>query len=677
MRSHLLFKRLGIMALAAVAWSPAARAAGKEQSLTLTSPDRKTQVHLETRDVLRFSVKRNGADVLSPSEIGLVLMDGRVLGSNPKIRSVDRTSVDKTFASVFYAKRKKIRDRYNQISLLLDNGLGVDIRAYDDGVAYRLKTNLQGTIRIRNETVGLNFPGQPTAYLPIADCTTSAKKGADCFHSGFEETYSALPLATAPVDRNAILPLLVDPGKGGPKVLLTESDLDDYPGMWVRPTGGGKAGLTGVFAGHPSQKKIIGARFKTEAVSARADYIASTRGTRTYPWRVLVIADRDTVLPETDIVYRLGGETPKQDWSWLRPGKSQSEWLWDNILYDVPFKAGYNNETYRYYIDFAKRFNIGYLFFDAGWSEVVDLFKLTPSIDVKALIGEARDKGLGTVLWTSHLALQNQLIPALDQFAEWGVKGVMVDFLERDDQEMVNFMKRVLEETAKRHMFVNFHGVFKPTGIERRHPNAVTREGVVAFEYNKWSDRVTPEYEVTVPFIRGVAGPLDYEPGAMRNAAKGFFKVMDAQPMSQGTRMHQASMYILYDSPYSKMGGNVSDYLREPEFTAMMASIPGLWKETRVLEAKLAASLLVLRESDDGSFWLGGMTGASPLKTTVKLDFLPRGKTYQVDLYEDGANAERFGSDWRKTIRQVRAGDVLQIDMATGGGVVGHLFPTN
>lgn len=337
------------------------------------------------------------------------------------------------------------------------------------------------------------------------------------------------PLRAFAPDKTAFVPVLVQGGPRTATVVFTEADLDDYPGMWVRAPRAvilapGVTGLSGVFAGYPLEEKVVGTKWPQMAVARRAPHIAVTRGTRSFPWRVAVIATNDAALAETGVIYRLGGETPAGDWSWLQPGKSQSEWLWDNILYGVPFKAGYNTETYRHYIDFNARFGLGYVFFDAGWSDVTDTFKLTTAIDVPALIGEARGKGLGTVLWTSSLALNRQMVPAFERFSEWGIKGVMVDFMDRDDQVTVNFYRRVAEEATRRKMIVSYHGAFKPTGLERRFPNAVTRESLVAFEYNKWTEKVTPEYEVTLPFIRGVAGPMDYEPGQMRNAQKDAFR---------------------------------------------------------------------------------------------------------------------------------------------------------
>jgi len=389
----------------------------------------------------------------------------------------------------------------------------------------------------------------------------------------------------------------------------------------------------------------------------------------------ILVADDDAALPASDVVHRLGGETMPGDWSWLRPGKSQSEWLWDNMLYGVDFESGLNTPTYRHYIDFAARFGLGYLFFDAGWSKVEDPTSITPGLDVPRLVREARDRDLGVVLWTSALAVGRRMDTVMDHLQRLGATGIMVDFMDRDDQPAVRFYRAVVEAAAKRRLIVDFHGAYKPTGLERRWPNAVTREGLIAFEYDKWSDVLTPEYEVTIPFVRGVAGPMDYEPGSMRNAQRESFRAIDRAPMSQGTRMHQAAMFVVYESPYAKMGGNVSDYEREPEFTRFLAGIPTLWKDSRVLDARIADYILIMRQAQDGACWMAAMTDWTPRELRVPLTFLPRG-SFLADAWQDGPNARRYGADWQHVQRTVTATDAITIRMAPGGGYVMRLRPS-
>jgi alpha-glucosidase len=632
----------------------------------LRSPDGLTVVTVDLAEAVRFSVTRRGRAVLLPSAIGLEIESGPVLGRAARSRRVQRASADLRLPVPVPVRRRTVIDRHQELTIELRDGLSLVFRAWDDAVAYRLRTALDGEIRVRSEGAGFHFPDGAVGWLPIADC--SRRKGQDCFHTSFEEVYSVRPLRELGTQKQAFLPVLVEV-PGGPRVVLTESDLDDYPGMWVTGSPDGTASLRGIFPAYPLEEAVMGEAFPQAIVTKRAPYIAVTQGRRSFPWRVFAIADRDAQLAETDVVWRLGGETATGDWSWIRGGKSQSEWLWDNILYDVPFRAGYNTETYRHYIGFAERFRSGYLFFDAGWSKVTDVFDLTQAIDVPGLVAEARSRGVSVVLWTSSLALSRQLDAALDRFRDWGISGIMVDFMDRDDQPMVAFYRRVAEASAKRRLFVDFHGAFKPTGLERRFPNALTREGLVASEWNKWTDILSPEYEVALPFIRGMAGPMDYEPGHMRNAQKDAFRVLGSQPMAQGTRLHQAAMYVVYESPWAKMGGNVSDYLREPEFTAFLASIPTLWEQTRVLDGVVGDFVVTERVAADGDVWVGAMTDWTARELPLDLAFLGPGR-WEAEVHEDGPNADRYGADWRRETRDVTASDRLSIRMAPGGGWV-------
>jgi alpha-glucosidase len=625
-------------------------------------------VTVELADAVRWSVVRRGRAVLSPSTIGLELEGGAVLGRAPAARRVRRGAADLRLPVPVPVRRRTVVDRHRELEIELRDGLSLEFRAWDEAVAYRLRTAIDGEVRVRSEEAFFRFPEGAVGWLPIADC--SKRAGQDCFHSSYEEVYTVGPLRDLGPERRAFLPVLVAL-PGGPKVVLTESDLDEYPGMWVTGAGDGTTALRAIFPAYPLEETVMGDAFPQAIVAKRAPFIARVSGRRRFPWRVLAIGERDAQLAETDVVWRLGGETAPGDWSWIRGGKSQSEWLWDNILYDVPFRSGYNTETYRYYLTFAERFRTGYLFFDAGWSKVTDVLDVTKSMDVPGLVAEARAKGIGVVLWTSALALSRQMETALDRFRDWGVSGIQVDFMDRDDQAMVGFYRRVAEEAARRHLFVDFHGAFKPTGLERRFPNTVTREAIVASEYDKWSDVLTPEYEVSLPFIRGMAGPMDYEPGHMRNAQKDAFRILGSLPETQGTRMHQAAMYVVYESPLAKMGGNVSDYLREPAFTELLASVPTQWEETRVLDGAVGDFVVTQRVAGNGDVWVGAMTDWTAREVPLDLGFLGSGR-WTLDAFEDGPNADRYGADWRRDRRGVDAADRLAIRMAPGGGWLGR-----
>lgn len=670
-------------ALALACGGPAHGARGTPSAaLELTSPDGRTRVTLHPGANLTWSVQRDGRELLRPAPLGLIVAGRAPLGEAARVDKVTRRQADTWIEAPLYARRARVRDRYRELAVRLRDGLGAIVRAYDDAVAYRLTIELPGTVEILHERVALRPAGNPTAYLGLEDCTprprttagpdgSGAAGAPDCFHSSYERPYTILPLdqLSARGDRMAYLPILLD--TGATKLLFSEADLRDYPGLWLRAAPDDPGRLDGTFARYPLDEVITG-KYPTPRVTRRAGYIARTAGTRTLPWRVVALADHDRDLPAHDVVFRLGGESPRAPFDWVLPGKSTSEWLYNNELYGIPFQAGYNTETYEHYIDFARSFGLQYLFFDAGWSDYRDLSKRTPAIDLPALIQKARASGLRVVLWSTAVALRGKVAAELERLAALGAEGVMVDFLERDDQVMVNFYEELVREAARLRMIVNIHGAFKPTGLERRFPNAVTREALAAFEYNKWEDFITPEHHVLLPFIRGVVGPMDYEPGAMRNAARGKFRAMGSHPMSQGTRMQQAALLVVYDCLYAKLGGNVSDYRQEPEFTRFLASIPTLWRETKVIDARAGKYLVMARQSPGGDWWLAAMTDWEPRELDVPLDFLGPGR-FAAELRADGPNAHAFAHDHVVSRREVTGVERLRVTLAPGGGFVARL----
>ena len=409
------------------------------------------------------------------------------------------------------------------------------MRAYDDGVAYRFVTRLPGEITVRDEDVTLGFEGDHLLYFPEEASLQSHQ----------EREYKRLRISEVGPTRFASLPALVAI-EGGPKVAITESDLFDYPGMDVK-SGPEVHSLQGLFPAYPRQVRLEGDR--DELVVEREPYIARTRGTREFPWRVLVVAERDETLLDSDIVFRLASESRIADTSWIKPGKVAWDWWNANNVYGVPFRAGINTDTYKHYIDFAAEHGIPYVILDEGWYKLGDLTAVVPEIDMPAVAAHAKQRNVGLVMWVIWKTLDQQLQPALDQFARWGVKGIKVDFMQREDQWMVNFYERVAREAAARHLLVDFHGAYKPTGLYRTWPNVVTSEGVLGLEQSKWGTAASPDNAVTFPFMRMLAGPVDYTPGAMQNATKADFRPIFNRPMSQGTRAHQLAMYVVFESP--------------------------------------------------------------------------------------------------------------------------------
>lgn len=638
------------------------------QTYQVISPDGRLQVTVETGGrQLSYSVALRSQPVMERCLLGLELVNGARWGQSARVLREQRQVINTVIEVPIPYKRRQIQDQAHELQLTFQGGYAVIFRAYNDGLAYRFRALHRDSLVIRHEEVLFNFAAPRKAWLPLKDCTLPSDR--DCFHTSFEEVYRELPLDSVPADQQAFLPALVELS-GGIKVLMTEADLISYPGLWLK--GAGPNALRGFFAGYPLKEEVRGDVFTQKVVTTRADYIARTAGSRDFPWRVLVVTDDDRQLVSTDMVYKLARPLQLPSSGWLIPGKAQSEWCIDNNLFGVDFKAGYNTATYKYYIDYAAHFGLEYVNFDAGWSAIDDLFAFTNAMDLRWLWRYAREKGVNIFLWTCAETLERQMPAVLDSMQAWGAKGIMVDFMDRDDQVMVDFYERVAREAAQRQLFVDFHGAYKPTGMERAYPHLMTREGVVAFEWNKWSTILTTEYEVTVPFIRMVAGPLDYEPGNLRNAQPADFRPIGPRPYSQGTRVHQMAMFVVYESAYAKIVANPAEAYREPEVTRFMARTPTVWQEMGVLQARVGDYVLLWRQSLSGEYYLAALNDQTARELDADLSFLPPGN-YQLEYYADGLNADRYAEDYRTGSQTITSGDKIAIRLAPGGGFVGRI----
>ena len=638
------------------------------QTYVLKAPTADVEAIVRAEGPLALEVRLAGRTVLSASDLGLEVAGRLDPDRMPGVTKTTRRAVNDTILPVAPLKRSRVPDRFTELRLELGPSLAFTVRAYDDGVAYRFETAYRDSLTITNERATFRFAPSDSVYAQLAACRQ--EKELDCFHTSYEENYRYVPVRALPADSLAFLPVLIKTAAGF--ALLTESDLWDYPGLWLQGRRG-EPTLASRFAAYPLAEGVFGGEFRQRMVTKRADYIARTAGTRTFPWRVLMLATDAVKIIENDLVYRLARPQVLEDASWIRPGKSTEEWITSRLLYGVNFASGLNTPTYRYIIDFAADFGLPYVMFDAGWSDPEDPFKRNPDIDLPALIAYAREKGVGIILWNLAMGLDRQLDAALDQYQRWGVKGIMVDFMDRDDQKMVRFYERIARETARRRMFVNFHGAFKPTGMERAYPNLLTREAVLGHEFNMWSERVTPDHALTVPFVRMPAGPLDWEGGSMHNATQKTFRAVFERPMNQGTRTQQLAQYVVYESPLQYLGGSASDYRAEPEFARILARIPTTWDETRALDGRVGDYLVLARRS--GRDWyVAAMTDWTPRQLEVTLDFLPRG-AYDATIVADGANADKYAADHVIRTTRVNSGEKLPVRLAPGGGFVARLRP--
>ncbi len=636
-------------------------------SFTLSSPDGKISTDISTDGGLNYSVSYDGTTVITPSSIGITLADGTEIGPSAKLSGAKRRSVDETIKSPFY-RADELTDRYNELSFNIDRNWGIVFRAYNDGIAYRFVMKGKKPVTVTDETAILRFPSDASVAVPYV-AGTSCDSYEPQFFNSFENRYTVTTLSGIDNRRLMFLPLVVEP-VDGVKVLVTESALIDYPGMYLSRQSDANE-LTAVFAPYPKDVEQGGWNNLQGVVKSHENYIAKIDSPRALPWRITVIAPDDVTLAATNLSYLLGEPSRIDDISWIKPGKVAWEW-WNNWNLDgVDFKTGVNNDTYKAYIDFAAANGIEYVILDEGWAvnKKADLMQIVPEIDLKELADYGAERNVGLILWAGYLAFDRNMEEQCKYFSDLGIKGFKIDFMNRDDQPMTEFYRRAAETAARYNLVIDFHGAYKPAGFNRTYPNVLNFEGVHGLETMKWSadtvDQV--EYDVMIPFIRQAAGPMDYTQGAMRNASKGNYYPCNSEPMSQGTRCRQLALYVVLDSPLNMLCDSPSNYTREPECTDFIASIPTVWDETVILDGKMGDYIVTARRSGD-TWYIGGLTDWTPRDIEVDLSFLPQGKTFDADVFADGVNAHRKGIDYKRTHSKVDASSRMKLHLAPGGG---------
>lgn len=623
-----------------------------QQKYQLYSPDHKIEVTLSVSDSVYYSLNVDQKVVMSPSAIAL-----DVEGKNKwKVVKTSRLEHNKVLHPVVWQKSREVSEIYNLIRLDFNNGLSLEWKAFDNGVSWRWVSKLKGDFLVRSETAKFNFKGSGKAWYPQEEQ----------FFSHNEREYKNYSLDQLDDKKLASLPALFQ--VGDVKLLLTESDLFNYAGMWLRGTG--KGGVRGVFPAYPKVKEITSDR--DEQVKQREDYLAKAKAGQNFPWRVIMVAREDKDILVNQMPYLLG--RPSQgDFSWVKPGKVQWDWWHYNNVYEVDFKAGINNDTYKYYIDVASKYGIEYVLLDEGWCDTRDLMKQSPGIDVAELAAYAKSKNVDLLLWSSWLVLDKQLDMALDQFQKWGIKGIKVDFMQRDDQDMVNYYEKVALAAAKRKLLVDFHGAYKPTGWLRTYPNIMTSEGVLGNEISKFAGSITPSHTATLPFTRMAAGPMDFTPGGMRNVHKKEWSAVPAEPMTLGTRCNQMAMYVIYESPLQMLCDIPTHYLKEPQSMEFIKAVPAVWAQTVALNGKIGEYVTMARQAANGDWYIGSMTDWTERHFELSLSFLPEGE-YQMQVWKDGVNANKNAKDFKMETLKVNRNSPLHLKLASGGGYVARLI---
>lgn len=627
------------------------------KDIQVTSPDGKTRVVVN--EDLTYDLYDGDRLLMDDARLQMTFKDGVTIGSGTKIKGSTVKYRKESITAPFY-RVSGFDAAYNELTVKTDRGADIIFRVYDEGVAYRFVTHFKkGAQIVTKEVADFNFTSDYPTWLPYS--TNDRKPMA----MAFQATYDHKPLSQAS-SQLAFLPATVD--CGGTKLTLMESDLEAYPGMFVKADGNA---LKAVFAPYPTSFDYYAWR-RQRYVTSTADYIAKSDANRAYPWRVIGISRDDKDMPLNNLVYALASPNRIGDTSWIRPGMVAWDWWNDWGISGVDFKAGINMETYKYYIDFASKYGLEYIVLDEGWyaPSSGDMLTTIPEIDLPALVEYGRQKNVGIVLWTVFNVLDDKLEETCKKYADMGIKGFKIDFLDRDDQEAVEMVYRIAEVTARYHLFIDLHGIYKPTGFNRTYPHIINIEAVFGMEEAKWrkaDEKDMPLYDVTFPFIRQQSGFTDFTPGGMRNATAKDFQPVYANPMTMGTRCHQLAMYVVFDSPFTMLADNPTVYMREEECTRFMASVPTVFDTTLIPLGKIGEYIVTARRSGN-KWYVGGMTNWTARDLSLPLDFLDKGRNYTATLMRDGLNADHVATDYIRETRTVTNETRLDLHLASGGG---------
>lgn len=622
------------------------------KEIDVKSPNGELNLSVDVKDKIYYSVSYGNDLLLKDCYLNLQL-ENETLGNNPKLRSTKRGVINESIKREIPLKNAVVKNHCNTLRMNFTGNYAVEFRVFDNGVAYRFITDKKGENIVLGEDFVLNFPANYKVHL-------SQPSG---FKTSYEYPYTHVNTEEyKATDRMSYLPILLETNKPY-KILISEADLHDYPCMFLKSTG--QNGMQSLFPKVPLESGEDGDR--SLKILKEADYIAKTAGKRSFPWRFMVIAKEDKQLLENEMVYNLSTPCVLEDYSWIKPGQVSWEWWHDARLYGVDFRSGYNMDSYKYYIDFASKFGIPYIIMDEGWAKSTrDPYTPNPTINLAELIQYGKERNVKIVLWLTWLAVENNF-DLFKTFADWGVAGVKIDFMDRSDQWMVNYYERVAKEAAKHKLFVDFHGSFKPAGLERKYPNVLSYEGVLGMEQG---GNCRPANSIYLPFMRNAVGPMDFTPGSMLSAQPEDNRSTRANAMGSGTRAYQMALFVVFESGLQMLADNPVYYYRERPCTEFISSVPVTWDETKVLHAKVGEAVVVARRKGD-KWFIGGITNNEGRTINLDLSFLPAGQSFTLTSFEDGINADRQAMDYKQRESKVNNATQLTIKMVRNGGWAG------
>ena len=619
----------------------------------LMSPDGRNVVNVQFDDnAVYYEVFRDGVRISGLCALSMTV-DDETWGAGSMPRKITRDCISEEIRFIVPRKYDRITVMYN-VLILHYKGYNIEFRAYNDGIAYRFSGTSDRIGEVVSERIEYVFDKSCMSYTLLTDE----------LQNWYEEDYTVSALESLPKDRMSIIPVSVESGNF--RVLLSEANLYDYPGLYLVPSG---TGFAGKLSEYPAKEEFFYGTNKLY-VTEREQFLVRCNLKRNFPWRVMGIFDDDSSILNSELIYILSDKTD-EDYSWVKPGQVLWDWWNHNNIYGVDFRAGINTETYLYMIDFASQNDIPYILIDDGWSDKDDLLSVNPQVDMSRICGYAQDKGVKVILWAKWINVDKQMDVAFEQFRKWGVAGIKIDFMDRNDAKMVNFYERVARKATEYHFLIDFHGSYPNEGMRAKYPNLMTREGVIGLEYNKWSDRATPRHDLIIPFLRMWAGPMDYTPGAMLNSQPEWFRINNLEPMSQGTRVHQMAMYVVYESPLQMLSDSPTKYLENMDCLKFMTAVPTVWDDTVPLFGEVGENIGIARRSGDD--WFIGIMGNENAQTfRVCMKFLGDGN-YNMVSYSDGLNADINGKDYVKTEKTVDMNTILDVRLAPGGGFVARI----